>query len=209
MPKTAGGPKKLARFTCILMMKTSGLGALAILTVTTLAACRTRTAPIVVASPPPSSVRAPGPAAAFAELNPTQGSSVRGKVSFVKIANGIRVVADVTGLTPGNHGFHIHEKGDCSAPDGSSAGGHFNPYAMPHAAMNADQRHVGDFGNIMADRAGNAHADFIDVRISFDGLASILGRGVIVHANPDDLVTQPAGNAGPRVACGVIQPVNQ
>jgi Cu-Zn family superoxide dismutase len=189
------------------MNKTSPLlCALAILSLGAFSACRTRPAPSVVATPPPTSVRTPGPSSAVAELNPTQGSSVRGKVSFVKIANGIRVVADVSGLTPGNHGFHIHEKGDCSAPDGSSAGGHFNPYSMPHASMNADQRHVGDFGNIVADKSGNAHADFIDVRISFEGLASILGRGVIVHANPDDLVTQPAGNAGPRVACGVIQP---
>src|SRR3954470_1246293 len=187
------------------MWKTSGFCALGMLALTMLPACRTSPAPTTGASPPPSSVRAPGPAAAVAELNPTQGSSVRGKVSFVKIANGIRVVADVSGLSPGKHGFHIHEKGDCSAADGSSAGGHFNPYSMPHAAMNADQRHVGDFGNIIADAAGNAHADFIDVGISFDGLASILGGGVIVHANPDALVSQPAGNAGPRVACGVIQ----
>jgi Cu-Zn family superoxide dismutase len=174
-----------------------------------LPACCTRPAPSTVAPPPSTSVRAPGPSAAVAELNPTQGSSVRGKVSFLKVGNSIRVVADVTGLTPGKHGFHIHEKGDCSAPDGSSAGGHFNPYGMPHAGMDADQRHVGDFGNIVADRSGNAHADFMDVRISFEGLASILGRGVIVHANPDDLVTQPTGNAGGRVACGVIQPVTQ
>ena len=103
-----------------------------------LPACCTRPATSTVAPPPSTSVRAPGPSAAVAELNPTQGSSVRGKVSFLKVGNSIRVVADVTGLTPGKHGFHIHEKGDCSAPDGSSAGGHFNPYGMPHAGMDAD-----------------------------------------------------------------------
>ena len=188
------------------MKKTSPLVcALTILSLGAFSACRTRPAPSAVATPPPTSFLGAGPTAASAELNPTQGNSVRGKVSFVKVSNGIRVVADVTGLTPGKHGFHIHEKGDCSAPDGNSAGGHFNPYSMPHAALHADQRHVGDFGNIVADKSGNAHADFIDVRISFDGLASILGRGVIVHANPDDLVTQPTGNAGARVACGAIQ----
>src|ERR1044072_4845727 len=105
------------------------LYALALLGLAGLVSCRTRPAPSVVASPPSTSVRAPGPTAAFAELNPTQGSNARGKVSFLKMANGIRVVADVTGLTPGTHGFHIHEKGDCSAADGSSAGGHFNPYS--------------------------------------------------------------------------------
>ncbi|HUR44410.1 MAG TPA: superoxide dismutase family protein [Candidatus Saccharimonadales bacterium] len=186
-------------------MKTSPwICAMSLLTVTLGAGCHTRPASAVVTTtPPPASANAT--VAAVAELNPTQGSNARGKVSFSQVGNGIRVVADVSGLTPGNHGFHIHEKGDCSAPDGSSAGGHFNPYGMPHAAMDADQRHVGDFGNIVADRSGNAHADFIDVRISFSGLANIVGRGVIIHANPDDLVSQPAGNAGPRAACGVIQ----
>lgn len=172
-----------------------------------LTACQTRPAPTIPSTTPASnSVLAPGIRAASAELNPTQGSNVRGKVSFMRVENGIRVIADVTGLPPGPHGFHVHEKGDCSAPDGSSAGAHFNPYGTMHGDLHADQRHVGDFGNLVADNSGNAHVDFVDVRIAFDGLASILGKAVIVHANPDDLVSQPAGNAGPRVACGVIEP---
>lgn len=171
-------------------------------------ACKTHEAPAPstsVTTPPSSSVLTVGPRSAVAQLNPTQGSNAKGKVSFTKVDNGIRVVADISGLTPGKHGFHIHEKGDCSAPDATSAGGHFNPYSTPHGAMNADQRHVGDFGNLVADEKGNAHADFVDVRISFQGLASILGKAVIVHAQPDDLVSQPSGNAGARVACGVIE----
>ncbi len=181
-------------------MNTRSLPWLCASLVLTLAGCKTHES-----MPPSTSARAPGPQAAFADLNPTQGSSVHGKISFVKGANGIRVVGDVTGLSPGKHGFHIHEAGDCSAPDASSAKGHFNPYSAPHGDVNAGQRHVGDLGNLEADASGKAHVDFSDVRITFDGLSSILGKAVIVHANPDDLVSQPVGNAGPRVACGVIQ----
>jgi superoxide dismutase, Cu-Zn family len=182
--------------------------AAALLLLINLTACQTRPAPSAsVTTPPSTSVLAPGIRTASAQLNPTQGSNVRGKVSFFWVENGIRVVADVTGLTPGPHGFHVHEKGDCSAPDGSSAGSHFNPYGTPHGDLHADQRHVGDFGNLVADKSGTAHVDFVDVRIAFEGMASILGKAVIVHANPDDLVSQPAGNAGPRAACGVIEPV--
>lgn len=175
-----------------------------------LTGCKTHEAPATSGSvtvPPSSSVLAAGPRSAAAQLNPTQGSNAKGKVSFLKVENGIRVVAELTGLTPGKHGFHIHEKGDCSAPDAMSAGGHFNPYSTPHGGLNSDQRHVGDFGNLVADEKGNARADFVDVRITFEGLGSILGKAVIVHAQPDDLVSQPSGNAGARVACGVIEPV--
>ena len=156
-------------------------------------------------APRSGSNRAAGAKQAVAVLNPTQGNQARGTVTFTQVADGVRVVADVQGLSPGKHGFHIHEKGDCSAPDGSSAGGHFNPTGMPHGAPNSVQRHAGDFGNIVADESGRARADFIDTHISFGGPTSILGRGVIVHAQADDLVSQPSGDAGARVACGVIQ----
>jgi Cu-Zn family superoxide dismutase len=145
------------------------------------------------------------PPTAIARLNPTQNNKVTGTVVFTKVAGGIRVVADIQGLAPGEHGFHIHEKGDCSAPDGASAGGHFNPTGMPHGAHNAAKRHIGDLGNLVADASGKAHIDRIDALLAFEGETSIIGRGVIVHDKKDDLVSQPAGNAGPRIACGVIE----
>lgn len=141
---------------------------------------------------------------AVAVLRPTKGNSVRGIVTFTKDKGGIRVVADLEGLTPGNHGFHIHEYGDCSAPDGTSAGGHFNPEGKPHGAPTSKNRHVGDLGNITANAEGKAHYDWTDPVISFAGTRSVVGRAIIVHAGEDDLKSQPTGNAGPRIACGVI-----
>ena len=141
---------------------------------------------------------------AVAVLYPTHGSSVSGTVTFVKEPAGVRVTAHITGLTPGNHGFHIHEFGDCSAPDAASAGSHFNPSGSPHAGPDADARHAGDLGNIVADSTGVAHYERLDAHMSFTGPNSIIGRGVIVHEKADDLTTQPTGAAGGRVACGVI-----
>lgn len=142
---------------------------------------------------------------AVAILNPTQGSEVYGRVAFAPVDKGILVVAEVHGLTPGKHGFHIHEKGDCSAPDGSSAGGHFNPTNMPHAGPDAEKRHVGDLGNIEADENGDAFYERVDTVIKLEGENSIIGKAVIVHSGVDDLETQPTGDAGGRLACGVIE----
>lgn len=147
---------------------------------------------------------------AMAELNPASGSDVRGAVHFYETPRGVHVVATVNGLTPGKHGFHIHDKGDCSAPDASSAGGHFNPAGMKHGGPRDTERHAGDFGNLVADASGKATFDWIDNRISFDGPNSIIGKGVIVHDKEDDLRTQQSptttpGNAGKRIACGNIQ----
>ncbi len=147
----------------------------------------------------------PEAASAVAELKPTQGSQVRGTVTFTLTTYGVRVAADITGLTAGDHGFHIHEKGDCSAPDGSSAGGHFNPSGMPHGGQRDEQRHVGDLGNVVADDSGKAHYEVVDRFLAFEGTNSIIGRAVIVHEKVDDLKSQPTGNAGGRVACGVIR----
>jgi Cu-Zn family superoxide dismutase len=141
---------------------------------------------------------------AIAVLHASKGSKVEGSFTFTKSGEGIRVQGKVTGLTPGKHGFHVHEFGDISSPDGTSAGGHFNPTGAPHGARDADQRHAGDFGNIEADASGVANVDFVDKKISFDGPTSILGRSVVVHAKEDDLKTQPSGDAGDRVAVGVI-----
>lgn len=143
---------------------------------------------------------------AVAELEPTEGNEARGTVTFTQVEEGIFVVAELTGLSgPGERGFHIHEHGDCSAPDATSAGGHFNPEDKPHGAPDQPERHVGDLGNLTVDDEGKAEAQFVDPHLSFTGPHSILGRAVIVHAGEDDLETQPTGDAGARVACGVIE----
>lgn len=141
---------------------------------------------------------------AEAILESKSGSSVTGKVTFTKDGNVVKIVADINGLTPGKHGFHIHEKGDCSAPDGTSAGGHFNPRSMQHSGHESPERHTGDMGNLTADESGKAHLEITDTMMSFDGEESIIGKSIIVHEKEDDLKTQPTGDAGGRVACGVI-----
>lgn len=149
-------------------------------------------------------VRAEEPTKAIAVLHPTKGNSVEGVVTFTKSGDEIKIVADVTGLTPGKHGFHIHEYGDCSSPDGKAAGGHFNPTNSPHAGHDAAPRHEGDLGNLEADSSGKAHLELTDKIMTMSGEKSIIGRGVIVHEKEDDLKSQPVGNAGGRLACGVI-----
>jgi Cu-Zn family superoxide dismutase len=144
------------------------------------------------------------PTKAIAVLHPTKGSTVEGTVTFTKSGDQVKVVADITGLTPGKHGFHIHEFGDCSSPDGKAAGGHFNPANAPHAGHDAMARHVGDLGNIEADTSGKAHLELADNMMTMSGPNSIIGRGLIVHEKADDLKTQPTGDAGGRLACGVI-----
>lgn len=142
---------------------------------------------------------------AEAMLAPTQGSSVSGSVRFRQEAAGVVVSAHVSGLTPGAHGFHIHEKGDCSAPDATSAGGHFNPAGKPHGHPDHPDRHAGDLPQLIADASGRATLTVTLSGLSIgSGAADIVGRGVIVHAAADDYKTQPTGNSGARVACGVI-----
>ncbi|MDA8140888.1 MAG: superoxide dismutase family protein [Desulfobacteraceae bacterium] len=141
---------------------------------------------------------------AVAVLHPTAGSQVSGTVRFAKNMDGVGIAADLSGLSPGEHGFHIHQWGDCTASDGSSAGGHYNPFNKPHGGPMDKERHLGDLGNIVAQANGKAHYERTDKVISLEGPDSIIGRSVIVHAGQDDLKTQPAGNAGARVACGVI-----
>jgi superoxide dismutase, Cu-Zn family len=135
---------------------------------------------------------------------PTQGNNVSGTIIFTKVAGGIKVVADLQGLSPGKHGIHIHECGDCSSADGTSAGGHFNPMGKSHGAPMDAMRHEGDMGNLVADASGKAHLEYVDAAISFEGETSVIGRSVIVHKSEDDFKTQPTGNSGARVACGVI-----
>ncbi len=141
---------------------------------------------------------------AVAILHGTKGNDISGMVTFTKVGNLMKVVADVTGLKPGKHGFHIHEYGDCSSDDGTSAGGHFNPDNMRHGAPTDSAHHEGDLGNIEAGADGKAHLEMTDSLLSFSGPHSIIGRGVVIHGAVDDYTSQPAGNAGPRIACGVI-----
>jgi Cu-Zn family superoxide dismutase len=141
---------------------------------------------------------------AIAVITPTKGNSVHGVVTFEEVDKGIHIVANLTGLTQGKHGFHIHEFGDISSDDGSSAGGHFNPTGMPHSMPTSEKRHAGDMGNIEADGNGSAHLDYIDSVMKLNGKYSIIGHAVIIHAKEDDFKTQPTGNAGPRVGYGVI-----
>ncbi len=144
---------------------------------------------------------------AIAVLSPTEGHDVQGSIMFAETENGVRVTARVTGLDPNaSHGFHIHEFGDISAPDGKAAGGHYNPEGHDHALPeNADTpRHAGDLGNLQADADGHASFDMTFDNISIAGLMNpILGRGLIVHAQKDD-GGQPTGNAGPRIAQAVV-----
>ena len=144
-------------------------------------------------------------AKATVKLEPTAKQTARGEVTFTTESGGVHVVGQFSGLVLGEHGFHVHEKGDCSAPDGSSAGGHFNPTTKPHAARDAAARHVGDLGNLKADPYGLARVDFVDTGLTLSGPNSIIGKAVIVHEKADDFTTQPTGNAGGRVACGVIE----
>ena len=150
---------------------------------------------------------APTTANARAALEPTKGNSARGNVSFSQRGDKVLVTANVSGLKPNaEHGFHVHEKGDCSSGDGMSAGGHFNPAGKPHGHHGAAERHVGDMPNLKADASGNAKASFEVPGMSIGGgAADIAGKGLIVHRDPDDYKSQPAGNAGPRLACAVIQ----
>lgn len=142
---------------------------------------------------------------AIAVLAPTAGNTCHGVVRFSEAKGGVLVVADIEGLTPGQqHAFHIHEFGDCSAPDATSAGSHYNPEGHPHGLPSTDNRHAGDMGNLQADKDGKVHMEMTLEGVTLNGaMDPIIGRGVIVHAKPDD-GGQPVGNAGGRIACGVI-----
>lgn len=143
---------------------------------------------------------------ASAVLQPTENSEVGGEVIFQPDEEGQEMVVrgKIYGLTPGEHGFHIHAVGDCSAKDASSAGGHFNPYNMQHGGPGAARHHLGDLGNITANADGTAEFTLTAPRLGFSGPVSILQRAVVVHADADDLESDPSGNAGGRLACGVI-----
>ena len=148
-------------------------------------------------------------AQAVAVLHPTTGQHCHGVVRFTQDGDSVKVVADLEGLAPDQkHAFHIHQYGDCTSSDGMSAGGHYNPEGHQHGLPDSDKRHAGDLGNVQADSEGKAHYEITVSNISIQGPKNpILGRAVIVHTKPDD-GGQPVGNAGARIACGVIGVAN-
>ena len=147
-----------------------------------------------------------GPAA-VSQLAATKGNTASGSVTFTQRGAGVLITAKLAGLKPNTeHGFHVHEKGDCSSADGMSAGGHFNPRAKSHAHFGSGERHAGDMPNIHADASGGASYSFeTDLFTVTDGPASVAGKAVVIHRDADDYKSQPAGNSGPRIACGVVQ----
>lgn len=146
--------------------------------------------------------------AARVALSPASGSLVSGRIEVRPMGDGVHFTGDIGGLAPNSvHGMHVHDKGDCSAADASSAGGHFNPTAQPHGRAGSGAHHTGDLPNITADSAGVAHVDVHLDGASLGGGRSgdIFGRALVVHAQADDYASQPAGNSGARIACGVIR----
>ncbi len=140
---------------------------------------------------------------AVAVLRGTEGSQASGVVRFEQQGDKVRVTGEIKGLTPGKHGFHVHQFGDITAPDGTSAGDHFAPEGHEHGKPADQKRHVGDLGNIEANEEGVASIDITDDVIALNGPHSILGRAIVVHAG-EDKFTQPSGDAGARAALGVI-----
>ena len=153
---------------------------------------------------------APAPLGARVVLAPTEGHAAAGELMLQPVDGGLRVTGTITGLTSGaQHGFHVHETGDCSAPDASSAGGHFNPHGAAHGDRDGGgEHHAGDMPNLVADASGNASVDgLVDgLEVGTGGANDVLGKAVVVHLQADDYASQPAGNAGARIACGVIGP---
>lgn len=142
---------------------------------------------------------------AVAVIHPTEGNEVTGTVTLSMVENGVNIQADISGLSEGLHGFHIHQYGDCRAADGTSAGGHYAPdEGSEHGAPTDPNSHDGDLGNIEADADSNATLNITSQDITMNGAKSIMGRGIVIHSGEDDYESQPSGAAGSRVACGVI-----
>ena len=172
--------------------------------VTGLAACGAPPKPAEEANPRTvATVRLQSAAGGTPQPNPQ--SPVAGTLTFSELRGIVSVNGTITGLKPNAaHGFHVHEKGDCSSPDFNSAGGHFNPTGQPHGAHGSGAHHLGDMPPLMADASGTANVSFNSQSLTLRGPDSIIGKAVIVHRDPDDPKAQPVGNAGPRLACGVI-----
>jgi superoxide dismutase, Cu-Zn family len=143
---------------------------------------------------------------AVAEIMPTSGNEARGAIRFSGGNGTVQISGSITGLEPGAHGFHVHQVGDCSAPDASSAGDHFNPHDDPHGSPRdlENAHHVGDLGNITANAQGEAEISVEDSEMKLSGPESVIGKAVVVHADQDDFESQPSGNSGARLGCGEI-----
>lgn len=191
-------------------MKRAWIGAVSIVAAVTATGCGKTEEP----APPPAPAaeapqavvqEAPAPVAK-ATLKAREGGTVAGDVTFTEQGGEVAIVAHITGAPPGTHGFHVHEVGDCSSADFKSAGGHFNPTDMPHGAPTDTERHAGDLGNVEVLEDGTAHHEMTSSMLTVaEGPASVVGRGVILHEQADDLVSQPTGAAGARLACGVVE----
>jgi Cu-Zn family superoxide dismutase len=159
------------------------------------------------AAPAEKTTAAETAAEAVAQVAPTQGNTVTGSLALARSSEGVHITGVIQGLKPdAEFGFHIHEKGDCSAPDGSSAGAHFNPTQAQHGNPTSGAHHAGDMANIRSNAEGVAHVDTSAAGTTLHGdpNTDVMGKAIVVHESPDDYTTQPSGNSGKRVACGVI-----
>lgn len=136
--------------------------------------------------------------------------ATQGTMTITEVDHGVKITGDIKGLPAGSHGFHIHETGACAAPDFKSAGGHFNPDGHDHGDLSKNPSHNGDMANIEVGSNGRVHVDIENTKVTLrpDAKNSLLKKGgtaIVVHAKPDDYKTQPTGDAGDRLLCGVIQ----
>jgi len=186
----------------------SAVAAIAMAVAAALALSACSTVPRVASAPGAATSARSTASSASVVLAPASASLVSGKLSAMPMGDGVHLTGEIGGLPRNSvHAIHIHEKGDCSAADASSAGGHFNPAASAHGKVGAGPHHAGDMDNIVANAQGVARVDVHASGVTLGGGAAndVAGRAVIVHAAADDYRTQPTGNAGGRVACGVIR----
>jgi superoxide dismutase, Cu-Zn family len=162
--------------------------------------------PLAACATAPAAPAAPAAApAAKALVESRSGSTVTGTALFTPVEGGVRVQLSVEGAAPGEHGVHLHEKGDCTDPKAASAGGHFNPGGMHHGGLTTGERHGGDFGNLVAGADGKGSIDVVAKGLSLEGAADgVVGKAIVVHEKTDDQKTDPSGNSGARVGCGVV-----
>lgn len=185
-------------------MKFAGMPALMLLVL--LPACGTREEAPTPAAEPEVVVEEPAALVAVAVLKPRADSEASGTVTFTEVDGGVEMVADIARVAPGPHGIHLHEFGDCSAEDFTSAGGHFNPADVPHGGPGDSVRHAGDFGNIEIGEDGTGRLRLTtDMLTVAPGPNTVVGRAVILHETADDLESQPTGAAGGRIACGIVR----
>ena len=156
---------------------------------------------------PNTGMSSDSPKEAVATINPTSGNEVTGTAVFTQSGDTVMLSIEIQNASPGEHGVHIHENGDCSAPDATSAGGHWNPTNVAHGKWGEGEFHLGDIGNIEVAEDGTGSIELTtDLwEIGTGSIFDVVGKGIIVHADADDFTSQPSGNAGARIGCGVIE----